>query len=379
MLHFSDQEFAGRTSRTRAAMAAQGLDALLLFAPESQFWLTGYDTFGYCFFQCLVVPVDREPVLLTRSADFRQAQLTSNLSDIRIWKDAAGANPAEDLAALIADLGLTGKALGWETATQGLTHRNGLAVAAALGELHDASDLMGKLRLVKSPAEIEYVRKAAELGDASFDAALAETRAGADEGVILGAMHRVIFEGGGDYPANEFIIGSGREALLCRYKSGRRKLDVRDQLTLEWAGTYRHYHSANMKTVIVGEPLPQHLTMQEAAHDALLACEKALRPGAEMGAVFQAHADTLDAAGMSSSRLNACGYSLGPRFSPSWMEDQMFYEGAPTRMEPGMVFFLHMILMDSESGAAMTLGRTSLVTESGSEPLSRMPLELIVR
>lgn len=378
MLHFTESEFADRLQRTRAEMQRRGIDAMLLFAPESQFWLTGYDTFGYCFFQCLIVPMDREPVLLTRSADLRQAQLTSNIRDIRIWKDTAGANPAEDLSVLIADLGLSSKALGWETATQGLTHRNGEAVAEALDRLQDASDLMGKLRLVKSPAEIAYVRKAAELGDASFDAALAETRVGADEGVILGAMHRVIFEGGGDYPANEFIIGSGREALLCRYKSGRRTLDTQDQLTLEWAGTYRHYHSANMKTLITGEPLPQHLAMQKAAQSALLACEAAMCPGAAMGAVFQAHADTLDDAGLSSSRLNACGYALGPRFSPSWMEDQMFYEGAPTIMEPGMVFFLHMILMDSDSGAAMTLGRTSLVTHDGAEPLSRMPLELIV-
>lgn len=378
MLHFTESEFADRLQRTRAEMQRRGIDAMLLFAPESQFWLTGYDTFGYCFFQCLIVPMDREPVLLTRSADLRQAQLTSNIRDIRIWKDTAGANPAEDLSVLIADLGLSSKALGWETATQGLTHRNGEAVAEALDRLQDASDLMGKLRLVKSPAEIAYVRKAAELGDASFDAALAETRVGADEGVILGAMHRVIFEGGGDYPANEFIIGSGREALLCRYKSGRRTLDTQDQLTLEWAGTYRHYHSANMKTLITGEPLPQHLAMQKAAQSALLACEAAMCPGAAMGAVFQAHADTLDDAGLSSSRLNACGYALGPRFSPSWMEDQMFYEGAPTIMEPGMVFFLHMILMDSDSGAAMTVGRTSLVTDDGAEPLSRMPLELIV-
>jgi Xaa-Pro dipeptidase len=379
MLHFSDAEFAQRLTRTRAAMAVQGLDALLLFAPESQFWLTGYDTFGYCFFQCLVVPMDREPVLLTRSADFRQAQLTSNLSDIRIWKDAAGANPARDLAALIDDLGLTGKRLGWETATQGLTHRHGTAVAEALGELHDASYLMGALRLVKSEAEIAYVRRAAELGDAAFDAAVAETRAGADEGKILGAMHRVIFEGGGDYPANEFIIGSGDHALMCRYHSGRRVLDAQDQLTLEWAGTYRHYHSANMKTVVIGEPSPQHLAMQDAAAAALQACEVALKPGAAMGEVFQAHADTLDAAGMSQHRLNACGYALGPRFSPSWMEDQMFYQDAPTVMQPGMVFFLHMILMDSETNTAMTLGRTSLVTDAGSEPLSRMPLELVVR
>jgi len=305
-------------------MQRRGLDAMLLFAPESQFWLTGYDTFGYCFFQCLVVPMDSEPVLLTRSADLRQAQLTSNIQDIRIWKDTADANPAEDLSTLIADLGLAGKPLGWETATQGLTHRNGHAVAEALDRLQDASELMGKLRLVKSPAEIAYVRKAAELGDASFDAALAETRAGADEGVILGAMHRVIFEGGGDYPANEFIIGSGREALLCRDKAGRRALDTKDQLTLEWAGTYRHYHSANMKTIVVGKPRPQHQAMHSAAADALTACEEALRPGARWGDVIAAHGRPLDAAGMGERRLNACRNSPRARDSPRCMAGALF-------------------------------------------------------
>ena len=80
------------------------------------------------------------------------------------------------------------------------------------------------------------MRRAAELADDAFEAAIAETCAGADEGAILAAMHAAIFRGGGDYPGNPFIIGSGRDALLCRYKSGRRRLDARDQLTLEFAG-----------------------------------------------------------------------------------------------------------------------------------------------
>ena len=57
----------------------------------------------------------------------------------------------------------------------------------------------------------------------------------------------------------------------------------------------------------------------------------------------------------------------------------MFYENAPTVIEPGMVFFLHMILMDSDTRTAMCLGRTSLVTDAGAEVLSRLPLEMIVR
>ena len=378
MLHFTESEFADRLGRTRAEMARRGLDALLLFAPESQFWLTGYDTFGFCFFQCLVVAQDRDPVLLTRSADLRQAQLTSTVRDIRVWKDAEGARPARDLAALLREQGLAGKRIGWETATQGLTHRNGAAVAAAVEGLVDASDLMGRLRLVKSPAEIASVRRAAELSDLAWDAALGQTRAGAFEGDILAAMHAAIFSGDGDYPGNEFIIGSGDHALLCRYHSGRRRLDVQDQLTLEWAGTYRHYHSANMKTIVIGEPRSSHRDMQQAVEEALAACEAALRPGRPMAEVFDAHARAFDARGLSAQRLNACGYALGPRFSPSWMEDQMFYQGAPTEMQPGMVFFLHMILADSDSGTAMTLGRTSLVTEEGAEPLGRMPLGLVV-
>ena len=377
MLHFERAEFDDRMARTRAEMARRGFDALLLFAPESQFWLTGYDTFGFCFFQCLIVH-DGDPVLLTRSADLRQAELTSTIKDIRIWKDQADADPTQDLVAMLGELGLAGKRIGWETGTQGLTHLHGARLAARLEGLVEASDLMGVLRLVKSPAEIACVRKAAELGDLAWDAAVERARAGADDGAILGAMHEAIFTGGGDYPANEFIIGSGENALLCRYQSGRRRLDANDQLTLEWAGTWRHYHAANMKTIVIGEPRPRHLAMQAAAQDALLACEAALMPGRPMAEVYAAHARVLDAAGLGAHRLNACGYSLGPRFAPSWMEAQMFYQGAPTVMEPGMVFFLHMILMDSDSGTAMTLGRTSLVTETGAEGLSRMPLEMVV-
>ena len=57
----------------------------------------------------------------------------------------------------------------------------------------------------------------------------------------------------------------------------------------------------------------------------------------------------------------------------------MFFHGNPVPLAPGMVFFLHMILMDSEAGLAMTLGRTSLITERGSEPLSAATLDLVVR
>ncbi len=381
MLHFTDTEFAGRLARTEAEMERRGLDGMLVFAPESQYWLTGYDTFGYCFFQCLVLG-GVEPVLLTRSADLRQAQLTSTIGDVRIWVDRDGATPADDLQALLADLGLAGKRLGIETDTHGLTAANYKKLAAALdgrAELVEASDLISELRLVKSEAEIIYARRAAELSDDALDAALDKIGPGADEGEILAALQGAIFAGGGDFPANPVIIGSDRHALLCRSHSGRRKLSGRDQITLEWAGAYRNYHAPMMRTVVVGEPRDSHRRMNEAAVAALQAAEACLKPGNPMGLVYDAYARTMDAAGFGHARLNACGYAVGARYAPSWMEHQMFYHGAPTVIRPGMTFFLHMIMMDSRTGTAMCPGRTSLVTEAGAEPLSRHGLGLLCR
>jgi Xaa-Pro dipeptidase len=381
-LHFTEDEFRGRQRRALAAMARARLDALFLFSPESQYWLTGYDTFGYCFFQCLVLSADGRTTLLTRSPDLRQAQLTSRIADVRIWRDGVDAEPVAELRALAAELKLDGKRIGVEWASKGLDAAAGRALAAAFAEaatLVDASRLIPELRLVKSPAELAYVRRAARLADAALTAALAATGPGADEALIQAALTGAVYAGDGDETANPPIVGSGPYALLCRAHSGRRRLDARDQLTLEWAGTYRRYHAAQMRTVCVGAPTPRHVELFDAAHEALAACEARLRPGYTVGEVYAAHAHVFDRLGLGEHRLNACGYALGATYAPSWMEWPMFYEGNPVVLAPDTVFFLHMILMDSETGTAMTLGRTSIVTEGVPEPLSAHPLELLVR
>lgn len=381
-LHFERAEYGRRIAAAVKAMQRDGLDGLLMFQQESMYYLTGYDTFGFCFFQCLYLGADGKLALLTRSADLRQARHTSIIEDIRIWTDAAGARPAEQLRDMLQSLGAKGKKLGYESQSYGLTHANGKALEAAMSgfcKLEEANELVNMIRVTKSPAELNYVRKAGALGDAALKAAVRKTKAGADEGEILAAQQGAVFAGGGDYPANEFIIGSGRDALLCRYKSGRRKLSKKDQLTLEWAGVYRHYHAAFMRTLIIGAPTRAHRAMDAAARAALAEVETKLRPGCTAGDVFRAHAEVMDAHGMKDHRLNACGYSLGAKFTPSWMDNPMFYKDNPVAIQPGMVFFAHMILMNSDAGSAYCLGRTYIVGEKGPEPVSKAPLEMIVR
>jgi Xaa-Pro dipeptidase len=381
-LHFTESELAARRDRAVALMQKRGLDGLLMFRQESMYYLTGYDTFGYVYFQCLYLGADGRLMLLTRAPDLRQAQNTSDIKDIRIWIDAPSADPAEELRTYLDNFGLANKTLGVEWEAYGLTARNGMRLQAAFdgfADLQDASDLVSRLRLVKSAQEIAYVREAARLADMALDEAHRLTHPGADEGEILAAMQSVIIRNGGDDPANEFIIGSGSDALLCRYKTGRRKLSAQDQLTLEFAGVYRHYHACLMRTIPVGNVPMRQIEMHKVAVDALEACKAALKPGRPIGEVFDAHAKVLDAAGYRQHRMNATGYSLGATFAPNWMDWPMFYHGNSEPAAPGMVYFIHLIIFDSDAGLAMTSGQTVLVTDTGCEALSKRPLELVVR
>ena len=380
-LHFSKEEFSKRKSNILQSMKDQKLDALLMFRQESMYWLTGYDTFGYVFFQTLILDKNGNIVLLTRAPDLRQAKNTSNIEDIRIWVDKDGSNPTDDLKIILDELSLKGKKLGIEYEAYGMTGRNALRLNKSLEnycDIEDQSELITKLRVIKSKEEIVYVKKAAELADRALDQAWKFTKAGASESKILAEMQKAVLEGGGDYPANEYIIGSGNNALLCRYQSEKRILSNQDQLSIEWAGTYKHYHSAMFRTIPIGKANSKHINMHEACVEALKNCEEKLKPGNKIGEVFDIHAKIFDDLGYKKARMNACGYSLGSTFSPNWMDWPMLYTGNPYLIKPGNIFFMHMILMDSDNQLAMNLGETYLVTESGNERLGKQKLDLVI-
>ena len=380
-LHFSKEEFQKRKDDVLKSMNKQNLDALLMFRQESMYWLTGYDTFGYVFFQTLVLDKNGNLILLTRAPDLRQAQNTSNIEDIRIWVDKDKSNPTEDLKKILNELSLKGKKIGVEYEAYGMTGRNALRLNETLKDycdLKDESELITKLRVIKSQEEIVYVKKAAELADNALDQAWKYCKAGVNEAKILAEMQKIVLEGGGDYPANEYIIGSGHNALLCRYQAEKRNLSIQDQLSIEWAGTYKHYHSAMFRTILLGKTDPKHIKMHEACVQALKNCESKLKPGNKIGEVFDIHAKTFDDLGFNKARMNACGYSLGSTFSPNWMDWPMLYTGNPYIIQPGNIFFMHMILMDSENQLAMNLGETYLVTKSGNERLGKQKLDLVI-
>ena len=380
-VHFTEQELASRREKVVAELQAAGLAALLIFRQESMYYLTGYDTTGYSQFQCLYLGADGKLVLLTRSADLRQARLTSVIDDIRIWVDSADSNPGQDLWQILEEQGCGGRRLGVELEAWCLTGKRWEYVRAAIEgrcEYEDSSELVSRLRLVKSDAELEYIRKAAALADDALAAAQRLAKAGTPEEEVLTGMQSAVFQGGGDYPASRFIIGSGENALMVRNFSGYRTLGDNDQLQLEFGGTYRQYHSCLMRTILTGEPTEQQLAMHAACCDALQACKDAARPGSTFGDIFAAHAASLDRSGFGEHRLNACGYSLGALYPPTWMDWPMIYKDNPVVLQPNTVIFMHMILLDWERKLAMAVGDTVLVTAGECETLTKMGTGLVV-
>ena len=382
-LHFETAEFDRRVAKARQGLAERGLAAILLFAQESHYFLSGYDTTGYVFFQCLVLTADQQPLtLLTRRPDLEQARRTSIIDDIRIWYDREDASPTDELRDILAEKGLAGACIGIELDSYGLRAHDYEQLKTSLDgwcELEDASALVRGLRLIKSGAELDYVRRAAELADASLLAMLDTAGPGAFEGDIAAAGTGAILSGGGDPAPSGPVLGSGERALLIRSATGFRHLDEQDQLTMEFAGSYRHYCACLMRTVAIGSGSEKHRQMFQITQDALSAMTEAARPGRPLGEIDDAHRRVYDENGYGDVRMAACGYSLGASFRPTWMDvPPMLFSGNPLSAQPGMVLFLHAILIDSPANLAMSLGHTIIITENSADVLSRLEPDYII-
>ncbi|MDB6454213.1 M24 family metallopeptidase [Falsirhodobacter sp. 20TX0035] len=377
-LRFPEAEHRARLAATRRELAARGLDALLVFAQESHYYLTGFDTAGYVFFQVGIVTADDRPtVLLTRTPDKRQAEVASLYDDVRIWLNAEGANPALDLRAILDEIGL--KRVGIEFATYGLTAANGRMVEAALNGIgiEDTSDLVRRQRLVKSPAELELTRAAGQLADAAVIAAIDATKPGVFDTALSGAAVTAMLAGGADMPSGGPLVNSGPRALFGRGIGGPRRIEAQDQVLVELAGSACRYHVVIEHTMAVGTPDPRQVSQMGVAIEALERIKEAAVPGERLGKLDDIHRRVLDDAGFAHARYAACGYSLGCTFKPTWMDaPPMIYSGNPLVLEPGMVFFVHIMIPDATTGLVAGVGQTFAIGERGVETFSALPLKL---
>ena len=380
---FPTDSYRDRMARARARLAERGLSALLVFAPESLYYLFGYDGGGYVFFQCAVLSAAHEEVvLLCRPPDVVQAEETSLIDRIEVWRNAPTADPAVQLREILASLELADTRIGIELdnyGCTGATYRSLMTALEGFCQHEDASDLVRTLRLVKEELELALIARAAELADDAVRAVEAAALPGALDSTLTAAALGAMLAGGGDVPPAGPLVNSGSRALYGRGVGGARALASTDQVMVELSASFRRYNACIERTVVLGPPTSEQRQMHEVVSATLRSMIDAFRPGDVLGRVDEVHRRSLDAAGFASQRYAACGYSLGATFRPSWMDvPPMIFTGNSLVLEPGMVFFPHVMLADRRTGFAMGLGQTVVVTADRPQVLSALSLDLIV-
>lgn len=383
MLPFEKSELEQRQARLRQVLSERGLDAMLVFSQESLFWLTGYDSGGFVFFQCALVTADDRPiVLLTRRPDLLQAKMTSTIEDVRIWWDADDANPAADLKAILVEHGLQGARVAIELNTHGLTGWNLWRCQQTFGDwcrLEDDGHLIRRLRVIKSPAEIAFMREAGRICDRSLERVIAAARPGMLDSDLKAEYLASILGDGADMPPNAPLFNSGERAVFGRGVTNPRRLEAQDQILVEYPVAYRHYNVKTEWLIVLGRLRDEQRRMYDVARETLARMTDMARPGTTLGEIFDCYADGLDAAGYAASRYGATGYSVGISYAPTSMDvPPMIYSGNATVCTPGMTLFYHVMNGVQDSGLAMGVGHTLLVTDTAPEVLTDLPDDLTV-
>ena len=372
-LCFSIGEFRERLAKVRKVMAGRNLDALVVTVPENIFYVSGFQTPGYYSKQCLLIPLSGKPIHLTRGGEQTNARMRSWMDRSDSYMDHE--SPIELFAATIKKDGLARSRIGIEKTSWFFTIADYERLQALLpaANLADGSMVVESCRLVKSPAEIAYIRQAARCAEAGTRAALATIRPGVTEDHVAAAIQQAVTDMGSEYPSLPVFVASGVRSSLYHATWSGRKLETGDPVLLEIPGTIKRYSAALMRTPTVGKPEARLAKMIDVSRRALDRMIEAIRPGRPLGECWQIWAATLTRAGFE-GRYKRTGYSIGINFPPDWGEGHIlsFKRGETRLLEPNMVFHIPSVVKifgyaDGDSS------ETVRVTKSGCELITNFP------
>jgi len=368
---FEPAEYQARLARVQAALRARGFDALLAFMPESVTWLTGFFTRGYTTFQFAIVPATGLPTVFCRDVEAYYLESTCIFPDRALWSDR------DDRIALAAGairtrLGDRPK-LAVELAAWPLSvaRYEGLRANLPGAEWHDESALVTEMRFIKSPAEIDYQRRAARAAEAGMQAAIATAKAGNSEREMAAEICAAMIRAGSDLPGPG-VLSSGERAFHLHGGYSDRVLAHGDIVQVETTPNVRHYHARFMRPIRVGAASAEDFSIVAkliAIQDAALA---EVAPGVPATVPDRVYREGVLAAGLRETYTNKTFYSVGLMLQPTGGEPLEAHPGAAWRFEPGMVFHTYVL------ARGFGMSETILVTKSGHERLTNFPRQLFV-
>lgn len=370
---FSSAEIARRLRGLRAELEIKGLEAAIIASPENVFYLTGLDHWGYFAPHLLLVPLEGEPVLVTRAMERVSVEKQVKAARFRGHPDSETA--ADMMARVLHELRLAGKTVGLENWTAGLSHGLALSLKEQVAaQWSDVSGLVDAQRLVKSTEEQELMRRAARVSDAAGEASLAAIADGARECDVAAACIAAMIRAGGHAPGfGPFIRPGGRLGEEhATWGDGRYKRS--EPVFLELSGCVSRYHAPLGRLVHIGAIRDDDARIANIVRQSFNAVVAAIRPGAKARDVYAAWQAVVDEAGLSHYQRHHCGYCVGIGQPPSWTGGNSvtgLRRDSDLEIRTGMSFHILSWLMGSGQGDDF-LSNTVLLTEAGPEVLTRL-------
>ena len=387
-LDFDRAEYADRLAKTRAAMARDGIDLLIVTDPSNMAWLTGYDGWSFYVHQCVLVPPDGDPVWYGRGQDANGAKRTVYMDHDRIvgypdhYVQSTERHPMEFLAGVIHDHG-------WGRGTVGVEMDNYYFSAAAHAALtrgladaafRDATGLVNWQRAVKSARELDYMRAAARIVEAMHTRIFEVIEPGMRKNELVAEIYRTGILGadgrGGDYPAIVPLLPTGADAAAPHLTWDDKPIPDGAGTFFEIAGCHKRYHCPLSRTIHLGPPDDEFRKAEAALVEGLEAGLAAARPGNRCEDVSNAFFAVLKRYGI--EKDSRCGYAIGLSYPPDWGERTMsLRSGDTTELRPNMTLHFMPGLWFDDWGIEIT--ESIVITPNGAECLADMPRELYVK
>jgi ectoine hydrolase len=387
-LKFSREEYADRLAKTRKAMDAKGIELLIVSDPSNMAWLTGYDGWSFYVHQAVIVPPIGEPVWYGRAQDVNGAKRTAYLGNDDIvgyadnYVQSTERHPMDYLAQVLAERR-------WDRFVIGVEMDNYWFSAAAFASLQkhlpnarftDATALVNWQRAVKSPTEIDYMRRAARIVEAMHRRIVDKVEIGMRKCDLVAEIYDAGTRGvdgfGGDYPAIVPLLASGVDATAPHLTWDDRPMKGGEGTFFEVAGCYNRYHCPLSRTVFLGKPTQEFLDAEKATLEGLEAGLEAAKPGNRCEDIANAFFAVLKKYGI--VKDNRTGYPIGLSYPPDWGERTMSLRpGDRTELRPGMTFHFMTGLWLETMGLEIT--ESILITETGVECLANVPRKLVVK
>lgn len=390
LLHFEHLEYAQRIAKTRQAMQQKGVELIIVSDPSNMTWLTGYDGWSFYVHQCVLLGLEGEPVWFGRGQDANGAKLTSFLSHDNIigypdhYVQSTERHTMDYLSERINDRG-------WGKANIGVEMDNYWFSAAAFASLlkhlpnakfSDTTGLVNWQRSVKSPQELEYMRKAARIVERMHQRIFDKVEPGMRKCDLVADIYDAALRYddtigvGGDYPAIVPLLPSGKDASAPHLTWDDKPMKSGECTFYEIAGAYRRYHCPLSRSIYLGKPTQTFLDAEKAILEGMEAGLDVAKAGNLCEDVANAFFSVLKKYGI--EKHNRTGYPIGVSYPPDWGERTMSLRpGDKTVMEENMTFHFMTGLWMEDWGFEIT--ESIIIGKNGPECLANVPRKLLIK